>query len=306
MPLIVACGPNTTKDCWWSLEELFGTQSLYFFDATSPIVDSGQIDSAVVFKASRYDKGAGEGYLNIALNKAEYLELHKQLVTAETTSLSPGEDLKLFEGCLPVEELAKRGIDTLRFGTFKPVGLQDPRDDTRPYAVIQLRNENALQNAYSLVGFQTRMTQSAQEVIVRSLPGMSQIRFIRFGRMHRNNYIKSPSLLKLTLETHRYSGLFFAGQVTGLEGYQAAILTGLVAGINSAHIATNREPIFFPRHTVIGEAIRWLTDPLNDEFRPTAPVFGMWKDVPKLKKAERFDWYISQSDAGIKRILEEI
>lgn len=305
-PLVVACGPNTTLDFWRSLEELFGEQNLYFFDATSPIVGSKQLDRAIIFEASRYDKGGGEGYLNIPLNKIEYQGLLQQLVTAETTSLSPGEDLKLYEGCLPVEELAKRGIDTLRFGAFKPVGLRDPRDGSRPYAVIQLRSENALKNAYSLVGFQTRMTQSSQEAIIRSLPGMSQIRFIRFGRMHRNNYLNSPNLLKTTLESHRFSGLFFAGQVTGLEGYQAAILTGLIAGINSALIAMNSEPILFPQHTVIGEAIRWLTDPSNDEFRPTAPVFGMWRDVPKMKKAEKSDWYAAQSDAGIKKICEEI
>jgi methylenetetrahydrofolate--tRNA-(uracil-5-)-methyltransferase len=298
IPLIVACGPNTTSEFWSSLERVLGSQNLYFFDATSPIVDPGHIDRTVVFEASRYDKGEGEGYLNIPLNRDEYISFHRQLVEADTAPLSPCEDMKLFEGCMPVEELAKRGIDTLRYGTFKPVGLLDPRDGSRPYAVIQLRNENALQSAYSIVGFQTRLTQPAQERIIRLLPGMSKVRISRYGRMHRNNYIDCPRLLKPTLESRLHRNLYFAGQVTGLEGYQAAILTGLIAGINAARNVLNQEEIVYPTNTVIGESLRWLTDELNTEFRPTAPVFGMWKDVPKIKKNERLDWYIAQSNKG--------
>jgi len=260
------------------------------------------MDFSIVFKASRYGKGESEGYLNIPLNKEEYKIFHSCLIEAETEPLSPGEDMKLFEGCLPIEELAKRGFDTLRFGAMKPVGILDPRDDSRPYAVIQLRNEDAMQSAYSIVGFQTRMTRLEQDRIIHSLPGLSSVRILRFGRMHRNNYIDSPRLLKPTLESRLNTNLFFAGQVTGLEGYQAAILTGLAAGINAACLALNQEQVQFPLHTVIGESLRWLTDKSNKDFKPTAPVFGMWMDVPKLKKNEKADWYISQSTAGLQQL----
>ncbi len=306
VPLIVATGPNTTHEFWKSLQDFLGGSGLYFFDATSPIIAADSIDKSVVFEASRYGKGGDEGYLNVPMNAEEYSAFRGGLLCAEKAQLSPGEDLNLFEGCLPMEELAARGEDAMRFGPLKPVGIFDPRDGCRPYAVLQLRQEDAMREAYSIVGFQTRLTYPEQERVIRSLPGMENVRFIRHGRMHKNSFIDAPRLLTQALNLKNDGTVFFAGQITGLEGYQAAAATGLVAGINAARVSFGLEPVAVPGGTVIGEALRWMADPLNEVYRPTAPVFGMWKDVPKMKKHQRTEWYVEASRKNIASFISSL
>jgi len=311
IPVIVAIGPMTTDEFGDNLAELVGKANLYFFDATSPVLAADSIDRDVVFEASRYGKGGDAGYLNVPLGKEEFIAFHRALLEAEVAPLGHGEEMRLFEGCLPLEEMARRGEDAIRFGPMKPVGLTDPRTGAAPYAVLQLRQEDAMRSAYSIVGFQTRLKYREQERIIRMLPGLENSWFIRHGRMHRNNYIDSPRLLAPTLQMRERLDILFAGQVTGLEGYQAAVMTGLIAGINAARIAGfgslgDEEHMMneVPRHTVIGEALRWMSDAGNEDFRPTAPVFGMWKDVPKMRKKERIAWYAKMSKSGIARFNE--
>lgn len=299
VPLVVATGPNTTPEFWSSLQEYLGGSGLYFFDATSPIIAADSIDKSVVFEAARYGKGGDEGYLNVPMNAEEYAAFRDSLLVAKLAPLSAGEDMKLFEGCLPMEELAARGEDAMRFGPLKPVGIFDPRDGIRPYAVLQLRQEDAMREAYSIVGFQTRLTYPEQERVIKKLPGMGNARFIRYGRMHKNNFIDSPRLLSPALQLISNPLVFFAGQITGLEGYQAAAATGLIAGINAARFSQGMAPLTVPKNTVIGEALRWMSDPENKEYRPTAPVYGMWKDVPKMKKQQRTEWYVESSRNNI-------
>jgi methylenetetrahydrofolate--tRNA-(uracil-5-)-methyltransferase len=304
VPVVIAVGPCASTEFWASLGAIAGGTNLYFFDATSPIIAADSIDKSIVFEGARYGKGGNEGYLNAPMNEREFIRFCDALLSGDVTPLSHGESLRLFEGCLPIEELARRGAGALRFGAMKPVGLRDPRTDARPYAVVQLRQENAIRDAYSLVGFQTRLTYPAQEAAIRLIPGLEKARFIRHGRMHRNSYVESPKLLAPTLRLRDHPHILLAGQITGLEGYQAAILTGLVAGINATLLAMGLESLVPPRHTVIGEAIRWLTDETNTDFRPTAPVFGMWKDVPAMRKSERTAWYQRESAMGIGKYAE--
>jgi len=305
-PVIIAVGPNASDTFWMGMGQIVGESNLYFYDATSPIIAADSIDRAVVFEAARYGKGDNEGYLNAPMDAQQFELFYAALVNGDVTPLAHGEELKLFEGCMPVEELARRGAGALLFGALKPVGLIDPLTGRRPHAVAQLRQENALRDAYSLVGFQTRLTHSAQETAIRAIPGLARARFIRYGRMHRNSYVESPRLLLPTLQLRGHPKVLLAGQITGLEGYQAAITTGLVAGVSAAMIARGRDAIAPPPHTVIGEAVRWLTDESNAEFRPTAPVFGMWKDAPKMKKAERVAWYQANSRTGVQMFTKII
>lgn len=305
-PVIVAVGPNTTDNFWRSLDAFLGSERLHFFDATSPIVSADSLKFDRIFEASRYGKGENEGYLNSPMDKDEYVRFREELLSAELVPLGHGEELSLFEGCLPIEELARRGEDAMRFGPLKPVGFVDPVKGREPYAVVQLRQEDSMRAAYSLVGFQTRLKFPEQERVLSLIPGLEKAKFLRHGRMHKNTYIDAPKLLYPTLQYRANPNLLFAGQITGLEGYQSAAATGLVAGLNAVRIVSGAEPLRIPEKTVIGEALRWMTDFGNKEYRPTAPVFGMWKDVPKLKKKDRAEWFIRRSREGIAKIAADI
>lgn len=284
--VVVASGPLTSDALAAKIGELTGRYDLYFYDAVAPIVDAATIDYDRVFRASRRGKGleADTGddaaYLNCPFEKDEYLAFHAELEKAEKAPLKDFEDVKYFEACLPVEELASRGPKTLAFGPLKPVGLTDPKTGRRPYAVVQLRQENKAATLYNLVGFQTRLKWGEQKRIFRMIPGLENAEFVRFGVMHRNTYIHSPSLLSPTLAMRAHPHVHFAGQIVGVEGYLESAAMGLVAGINSARQAAGTEPVVFPVDTVLGSLTNYVS---NYEGKDFAPMNSNWGVLPPLE-----------------------
>ncbi len=271
---IVATGPLTSASLSASIEEFAGTGQLYFYDAISPIVDATTLDERKLFRASRYAKG-GEDYLNAPLTEEEYRIFYHALITAESVPLRDFEKSMYFEGCLPIEELARRGIDTLRFGPMKPVGLTDPRTNRRPYAVVQLRRENLMADSFNLVGFQNHMLYSEQERVFRLIPGLEHAEFLRLGQIHRNTYLLAPLLLEATLQAKKRAGLFFAGQICGVEGYVESMATGLIAGINAARLAHGRVPLIVPRGTACGSLLHFISNASPAGFQPANISFGL-------------------------------
>ena len=285
---LIASGPLTSGALWEELSAIAGGASSYFFDATSPIVEAGGIDRAVAFAQSRYDKGEGDDYLNCPLNREQYLAFREALSAAERYPLHPGEEYRLFEGCLPVEELAARGEDTLRFGPLKPKGLTDPATGRWPYAAVQLRYEDTLRSALSLVGFQTRLRQGEQERVFRMIPGLAEARFLRYGRMHRNSYLDAPHVLMPTLQLQGAPRVLVAGQLTGLEGYLAAIATGCYAGLSAAWLARGEEPRLPPEGSCLRAMLDFMSNPAHKAYAPTAFQFGMLSWLPeRLRRAEK-------------------
>jgi methylenetetrahydrofolate--tRNA-(uracil-5-)-methyltransferase len=271
---IVATGPLTSDSLLTSIADFAGSKNLYFYDAISPILDAGSLDRSKLFAASRYGKG-GEDYLNAFFSKEEYLRFYENLIHAESAPLHSFEKALYFEGCLPLEELARRGQDTLRFGPMKPVGLVDPRTGRRPYAAVQLRLENLLANSYNLVGFQNHLKFPEQQRVFRLIPGLENAEFMRFGQIHRNSYIHSPRLLDPTLQTRTRPGLFFAGQICGVEGYVESIATGLLAGINASRFAEGLDPAAPPRSTACGSLVHYLASAEKENFQPANISFGL-------------------------------
>jgi methylenetetrahydrofolate--tRNA-(uracil-5-)-methyltransferase len=270
---VVATGPLTSKALSDSIAEFAGAQNLYFYDAISPIVDAGSLDRSRLFAASRYGKG-GDDYLNAFFSKEEYLRFYEALINAESAPLHAFEKALYFEGCLPLEELARRGTDTMRFGPMKPVGLIDPRTGMRPYAAVQLRMENLLADCYNLVGFQNHLMFPEQKRVFRLIPGLENAEFLRFGQIHRNSYIHSPHLLHPTLQSRKRPELFFAGQVCGVEGYVESIATGLLAGINASRLVEGRELLPPPRSTACGSLAYYLASE-KEHFQPANASFGL-------------------------------
>jgi methylenetetrahydrofolate--tRNA-(uracil-5-)-methyltransferase len=290
-PVIIASGPLTSDALAARIGALTGRYDLYFYDAVAPIVDASTIDYSKVFRASRYGKTAEGGtseeddsaaYLNCPMEKDEYLAFHAELVKAEKAPIHDFEDIKFFEACLPVEELAARGPKTLAFGPLKPVGLVDPRTGRRPYAVIQLRQENKAATLYNLVGFQTRLKWGEQKRILRMIPGLENAEFVRFGVMHRNTYIHSPSLLAPTLQMREHPRILFAGQIVGVEGYLESAAMGLVAGINAARLARGEEPAVWPEETILGSLTKYVSAYEGKHF---APMNSCWGLLPPLDGA---------------------
>lgn len=276
---VVATGPLTSDALASSIAAFAGRSNLYFYDAISPIVDAATLDRSVLFAASRYGKG-GEDYLNAPLTKEEYARFYEALVSAESAPLHSFEKAMYFEGCLPLEELARRGVDTLRFGPMKPVGLTDPRTGRRPYAAVQLRLENLMGGCYNLVGFQNHMRFPEQARVFRMIPGLGNAEFLRFGQMHRNTYIQSPGLLSADLQALERPGLFFAGQICGVEGYVESFATGLLAGINAARLAQGRAPVFPPRATACGSLVHYICHAPPERFEPANVSFGILSESP--------------------------
>ncbi len=286
--VVVATGPLTSAELWEQLSTLAGSGGSYFFDATSPIVAADSLDLSVVFAQSRYDKGGGDDYLNCPLDREAYIRFREALLAAEQYPLSAADDYRLYEGCLPVEELARRGENTLRFGPLKPKGLTDPRTGRWPYAAVQLRWEDSLQQAVSLVGFQTRLRFGEQERVFRLIPGLEQVKFLRYGRMHRNSYLDAPRVLEPTLQLKAEPRIIISGQLTGLEGYMAAITTGLWAGINAARLAVSQAPAVPPLHSCLGMMLAYMTNPAHIDYAPTAFQFGMFTWLPgEMRKSDR-------------------
>lgn len=279
-PLIIASGPLTSEALSLAIAQMTGQDYLYFYDAAAPIVTKESLDMTKIYRASRYDKGEDD-YLNCPMNKAEYEHFWHELTNAETTPVKAFEKTIFFEGCMPVEEMAGRGIDTMRFGPLKPVGLKHPVTGEIPYAVVQLRQDNAAATLYNIVGFQTHLKWPEQERVFRLIPGLERAEFVRLGVMHRNTFINSPRLLQPTLAMRQNPGIFFAGQITGVEGYVESAAAGLVAGINAARAAHGREPLVFPQDTAHGALCHYIThaDPKN--FQPMNVNFGL---LPPLEQ----------------------
>ncbi len=280
---VIATGPLTSKPLADSISELFGNKKLSFFDAAAPIVDGSTINYDIAFAQSRYDKGDAD-YINCPMDKEQYLAFYDALINAREAELhdfdrEEQKELTVFEGCMPVEIMAKRGIDTLRFGPMKPVGLCDPRTGREPYACVQLRTENKEKTMFNLVGFQTHLAIPEQKRVFRMIPGLENAEFLRYGVMHRNTFINSPGLLLPTYATIERPELFFAGQMTGVEGYIESAASGLVAGINAACKALGQSDIIFPETTVIGSMAAYVSRGSLGKFQPMNANFGI---IPPL------------------------
>jgi methylenetetrahydrofolate--tRNA-(uracil-5-)-methyltransferase len=276
--VVVASGPLTSAALYEDLRSLFGRDHLYFYDAISPIVTAESIDRTVAFPASRYGKG-GEDYLNCPLDRTEYERFVDALLGAATVPTREFEKCIYFEGCMPIEELARRGARTLAFGPMRPVGLTDPRSGRRPHAVVQLRQDDRRATLYSLVGFQTKMTHPEQRRVLRLIPGLERAEFVRLGSLHRNTFIHSPTLLHPTLELIGRSGCFFAGQLVGVEGYVESAATGLLAGINAGRSHGGRSGIAPPPTTTLGSLLAYVTDRNRREFQPMNANYGLFPSI---------------------------
>jgi methylenetetrahydrofolate--tRNA-(uracil-5-)-methyltransferase len=275
---IVATGPLTSEALAAEVAAFVGRDHLYFYDAVSPVIDAESIDFERVFRASRYGKG-GDDYLNCPLDEAQYRAFHGALTTAESATLHAFEHEFFFEGCLPVEVIASRGFDTLLFGPMKPVGLSDPRTGRRPFAVVQLRQDNLAASHFSMVGFQTQLKWGEQSRVFRMIPGLERAEFVRHGMIHRNTFINAPSTLEPTFEARRRPGLFFAGQMSGVEGYVESAASGLLAGIGAAARANGGEPQAFPEDTALGALGRYIARGDPENYQPTNIAFGI---IPEL------------------------
>jgi len=271
---IVATGPLTSDSLSEYIAKMIGGNSLYFFDAAAPIVRLDSINMDIVFRASRYGKGDAD-YLNCPMTKEEYERFYEALINAETVELKDFEDDRVFEGCMPIESMARRGKDTMRFGPLKPVGLTDPRTGKEPYAVVQLRQDNFQGTLYNMVGFQTHLKWGEQKRVFTMIPGLENAEFERFGVMHRNTYINSPELLDATFRMKKHPDIFFAGQITGVEGYVESTSSGYIAGINAARLFQGKEPIIFPGTTAIGALARYISSPVTGKFQPMNVNFGI-------------------------------
>jgi methylenetetrahydrofolate--tRNA-(uracil-5-)-methyltransferase len=293
-PVIVASGPLTSESLSQSIAKLSGEEHLFFFDAIAPIVHAESINMDIAFRASRYGKGdQDEGdYINCPFTKEEYYAFVNALQSAERIELRSFEDAirtgvkagQFFEGCLPIEVIAERGSDSLAFGPMRPVGLRDPHTDKRPYAVVQLRQDNLAGSLYNLVGFQTNLKFPEQKRVLRMIPGLENAEFERFGQMHRNTFIASPKLLRPTLQHITRDDLFFAGQITGVEGYMGNIATGLLAGINAANLMHHKPLLTLPNETMLGALCHYITNASLKDFQPMKANFGI---LPPLELEKR-------------------
>lgn len=277
---VIATGPLTSEPLSKAIQAFNGSEGFYFYDAAAPIIDKSTIDMDKVYLKSRYDKGEA-AYLNCPMNEEEFYAFREALVNAEVAPLKEFEKEKFFEGCMPIEVMASRGPKTMLFGPMKPVGLEDPKTGKRPYAVIQLRQDNAAASLYNIVGFQTHLKWGEQKRVFRMIPGLEQAEFVRYGVMHRNSFMNSPELLQQTYQSRKRDDLFFAGQMTGVEGYVESAASGLVAGINAAKLAKGEEPIIFPQETTIGSMAYYITHAEGKHFQPMNANFGLFPSLPE-------------------------
>ena len=305
-PTVIASGPLTSSDFADAIKDFTQSEHLHFFDAIAPIVEKDSINLDVAFYANRYDKGDAT-YINCPMNKEQYEKFYNILINAPKIELKEFErDAKFFESCLPVEVIASRGVDTLRFGPMKPVGLVDKRTGEENYAVVQLRQDDSAKTLYNLVGFQTNLKWSAQKELLNSIPGLKNVNIVRYGVMHRNTFINSPKVLSATLQTRKRPDLFFAGQITGTEGYTESIATGMLAGINMARYINNAEnpphpnplpvgareltPLLtLPKETMLGALCEYISDPAHEKFQPINSNWGIVTPIDRalIPKYER-------------------
>ncbi len=290
---IIAAGPLASERLTDEIMRLTSNDYLHFYDAAAPIVSYESIDMTKAFCAARYGKG-GADYINCPMNKAEYIAFWNELIKAEAAPVHEGvENPRVFEGCMPIEIMASRGEDTMRFGPLKPVGLTDPRDGSRPYAVVQLRRDNAAGSMYNIVGFQTHLKFGEQKRVFSMIPGLENAEFVRYGVMHRNTYINSPKLLTNTYRMKKYNKIYFAGQITGVEGYIESAASGLIAGLNAARSIKGKDEQIYTSETAIGSLSNYISNESIENFQPMNVNFGIMKELgvrikDKKQKAEAF------------------
>ncbi len=302
-PTVIATGPLTSDSLSESIKKIVGANRLHFFDAVAPIIDAQSVDYTKAFFAGRYGKG-GEDYLNCAMNKEEYLRFYSELINAERASLKDFE-INVFERCMPIEIMASRGEDTMRYGPLRPVGIRNPYKDERPYAVVQLRKEDASGSAYNIVGFQTNLKFGEQKRVFSLIPGLENAEFLRYGVMHRNTFIDAPKALDEYWALKDKKHIFFAGQMTGVEGYMESAASGLMAGINLARRLKNQKDLLLPETTVIGRLQRHISTE-NDDYQPMNANFGILPvltDPPRDKKARKFR-YSTRAIGDMERCLK--
>ncbi len=301
---VIASGPLTDAALAENIREFTGSEHLSFYDAAAPIVTSDSIDFTKAFFASRYGKGDGDDYINCPMNKEEYEIFHSALISAESAVT---HEFDVYEGCMPVEVLAKRGEDSIRFGPLKPVGLRDPRTDHRPWAVVQLRRENSKGTMYNLVGFQTNLKFGEQKRVFSLIPGLENAEFVRYGVMHRNTFINSPKLLNKNLALKTDNRVFFAGQLSGVEGYMESASSGIIAGINAVKTLLSEEPLILPDFTMIGALTGYITDETVTNFQPMGANFGVLPplDTHIRDKRERYAALSDRSLSWFKNNISE-
>jgi methylenetetrahydrofolate--tRNA-(uracil-5-)-methyltransferase len=271
---IIATGPLTSDALTAEIMKLTGDDQLYFYDAIAPIIAADSIDRSIAFSAARYDKG-GDDYLNCPFDEKQYAHFYQALIEANSVPLQRFEETRWFESCLPIEELARRGVDTLRYGPMKPVGLVDPRTGREPYAAVQLRQENLMADAYSMVGFQNHLRYGEQARVLRLIPGLGQAEFLQFGQIHRNTYINAPRVLAATMQMRSASNLFFAGQITGVEGYVESVAMGWLAGNNAARHLQSKELLLAPPRSAIGALARYVSGAQTKNYQPVNITFAL-------------------------------
>ena len=295
IPVVVATGPLTSDALSQDIRTYTKQEGLYFYDAAAPIIEKDSIDMNKVYLKSRYDKGEA-AYLNCPMTKDEFFNFYNALITAEAAPLKEFEKEIYFEGCMPFEEMAKRGEKTLLFGPMKPVGLEDPKTDKRPYAVVQLRQDNSEGTLYNIVGFQTHLKWGEQKRIINMIPGLENANIVRYGVMHRNTYLNSPQLLEKTYKLKEEKNIYFAGQMTGVEGYVESAASGIVAALNALYNQEDKQ-IIFPTENMIGAMANYIVDNTNKNFQPMNANFGIIKPLPeRIKdKKEKYERYANRS-----------
>jgi methylenetetrahydrofolate--tRNA-(uracil-5-)-methyltransferase len=281
--VVIATGPLTSDALTDEIIKLTGSDQLYFYDAIAPIVSAESIDRSVAFAAARYGKG-GDDYLNCPFDREQYARFYQALIEAKSVPLQRFEETRWFESCLPIEEMARRGVDTLRYGPMKPVGLTNPRTGREPYAAVQLRQENLMADAYSLVGFQNHLRYGEQARVLRLIPGLESAEFLQFGQIHRNTYICSPRVLLPTMQMRERKSVFFAGQITGVEGYVESVAMGWLAGLNAARLAQSETLVEAPIDSAIGALARYVSNTETKNFQPVNITFAL---LPSLPEQER-------------------
>ena len=293
---IIATGPLTSDVLFEKISKLVGNNELHFYDAAAPIIEKSSVDMNIAFVGDRYGKGEAD-YINLPMNKEEYENFWNELVSAEVVELHSFEKREIFEGCMPVEVMAKRGIDTLRYGSLKPVGFDDPRTGRRPYALVQLRQDNSVGSLYNMVGFQTNLKFGEQKRVFSMIPGLQNAEFVKYGVMHRNTYINSTQILNNVCQMKDNENVFFAGQITGVEGYVESIASGLLAGINAVRYMRNEGKIVFRVETMIGALTDYISTP-NEKFQPMNANFGILPKLPE-KIRDKQERYKKLSDRAI-------
>ena len=295
IPVVVATGPLTSDALSQDIRTYTKQEGLYFYDAAAPIIEKDSIDMNKVYLKSRYDKGEA-AYLNCPMTKDEFFNFYNALINAEAAPLKEFEKEIYFEGCMPFEEMAKRGEKTLLFGPMKPVGLEDPKTDKRPYAVVQLRQDNSEGTLYNIVGFQTHLKWGEQKRIINLIPGLENANIVRYGVMHRNTYLNSPQLLEKTYKLKEEKNIYFAGQMTGVEGYVESAASGIVAALNALYNQEDKQ-IIFPTETMIGAMANYIVDNTSKNFQPMNANFGIIKPLPeRIKdKKEKYERYANRS-----------